>query len=319
VAEQPEREERQRPEDEPASSSQPSTERAHAKRIPDHDPEASEVGQRYMSPDDPPLKVTVDGGNVTKRYAPGDLIGRMVNSVTDTIKAFGGGHTPMIFRVAPGHSMTLIFGDPDVDEDEQATLRVEITRIQAQRVAELLELEGEDFFRRALVVGASMRVYRELAHVVQNEGIRMRWEVRGEEPRTLSPERAQRQHALLSVPPQTQDRPLTVNGVLYRVLTELTTRDDYLGSVGIHLHGWSARPPRVGRNQRVIAYYEDPELEDVIKAGLIGESVEAKLKIRQPRPGTSIDPERFELVLSEIKNGPPEGELTASMFEDFDE
>ena len=160
---------------------------------------------------------------------------------------------------------------------------------------------------------------KELAQVVQNDGIRMRWAVRGEEPRSLSPARARRHHALLSAPPKTQDRPLTVNGVLYRVLTELTTRDEYAGSVGIHLHDWSARPPRAGHKHRVIAYYANREIEDVIKEGLIGESVEAKLKIRQPRPGTSIDPERFELVVSEIKKGPPEGELTATMFEDFDE
>jgi hypothetical protein len=126
-------------------------------------------------------------------------------------------------------------------------------------------------------------------------------------------------HTRLSAPPDTQDRPLTVNGVLYRVITESTTRQDYLGSVGIHLHEWSARPPRASRKQRIIALYEDPEMATLIKAGLIGEPVKATLQIRHAVPGTSIDPDRFDLVLSDIESGPPEGELTGSFFEDLDE
>lgn len=52
--------------------------------------------------------------------------------------------------------------------------------------------------------------------------------------------------------------------------------------------------------------YETREIEDQIKVGLIGEPVEARLMIRQPVPGTSIEFDRYDLVLMEIKRGPTE-------------
>jgi hypothetical protein len=67
-----------------------------AKRIPDPDPEAGEVGKRYMSHDDAPLTVVVSGGDVTTRYAPADLIAKIAGGVGATLKAFGGSFTPML-------------------------------------------------------------------------------------------------------------------------------------------------------------------------------------------------------------------------------
>src|SRR5437588_145601 len=83
--------------------------------------------------------------------------------------------------------------------------------------------------RRALLIGAPVSYYTELAHTVQSEGVTLTWEVRDQEPRLLDPDRARRQYNRLSAPPQTRDRPLTVNGVLYRVITE-STREGYRGS-----------------------------------------------------------------------------------------
>jgi hypothetical protein len=163
-----------------------------------------------------------------------------------------------------------------------------------------------------------MRQYNQLAQVVQNEGITLKWEVRGQPARVLTADRAHRQHTRLSKPPPTQDRPLVVNGVLYRVITE-STREGFLGSVGIHLHSWSARPPSDGSKARVIAFYEKPEVEDSIKEGLVGEPVEATLLVRQPVPMTSIDPERFDLVLDDLALGPPEDEILGPGFDFIDE
>lgn len=242
------------------------------------------------------------------------MVAKITGGVSATLKAFGGGFTPMLYRVAPGNSMTLEFGDPH-PLDAQARLPVEITLSQAQRVGELIDLDGEEFFDRALLIGEPMRHYSDLTQVVQSEGVKLKWKVRGEEPHILTTARAQRHHTRLSAPPKTQDRPLTVNGVLYRVITE-STRDGYLGSVGIHLHQWSARPPRAKPKARILALYENREIENEIKKGLIGEDVEATLMIRHAVPGTSIDPERFDLVLSAIDHGDPEGELTGSMLEE---
>ena len=316
MAEQPEPEKPNLPDDAAVEPPVPS-EDPPPKRIPDHDPEASESGKRFMSADDGPLKVVVDGGDVASQYAPADLIAKIAGGVSATLKAFGGGFTPMLYRVAPGHSMTLHFGDPHPLE-AQATLPVEITLSQAQRVGQLIDLEGDEFFHRALLIGEPMRHYSELAQVVQSEGVKLSWEVRGEDPHVLTTARAQRHHTRLSAPPTTQDRPLIVNGVLYRVITE-STREGYAGSVGIHLHEWSARPPRAKPRQRIIALYEDRDIEAEIKKGLIGEPVEALLLVRHAVPGTTIEPEKFDLVLSVIDHGDPEGELTGSMFDEDDQ
>lgn len=282
-------------------------------RIPEPDPDAREHGKRYMRAN-APLKVIVDGGDVAKNYAPVDVVAKVIGAVGSTLKAFGGGFTPMFYEATPGGSMTLVFGDPQ-PADAQAELPVEFTLNEAQRVAELIELDGDDFFRRALLVGEPMKAYSDLAQIVQSESVTLRWEVRGEKPRHLTADRAHRHHARLTSPPKTQDRPITVNGSLYRVITE-STRDGYVGSVGIHLHGWSSRPPKAAKKARIIARYDNRAIERAIKDGLVGEPVEATLLIRHAVPGTSIDPERFDLVVQDIKIGAPEGERTTSFFED---
>ena len=262
--------------------------------------------------EDSPLKVTVDGGEVGTSYAPGDLLSKVIGGITATLKAVGGGFTPMTYAMLPTGSMTLYFGDPRPD-DPQGSLPVEFTLSNAQQIADLLELEGEEFLRRALLIGAPMRHYRELAGVVQREGVELTWQVRSAPTRRLTNDRAHRHYTALSEPARTQDRPLTVNGTLYRVITEID-REPYLGSAGIHLYKWSIRPPRVRRSGRIIVYYEDRDVAEKIKHGLIGDPVEAHLAVRHPIPGTSIEADRYHLVLQRVGGGPAEGERTESMF-----
>lgn len=261
--------------------------------------------------------VTISDGLVTERYAPAELIGKLAEKIAALLKSMGGGFSPMLYGATSGASMTLIFGDPD-PATVQGLLPVEFTLSEAVRVAELITLEGDELFGRALLIGPPIAQYSELAHTVQTEGVTLAWVVRDQEPRILDPDRARRQYNRLSASPKTRDRPLTVNGVLYRVITE-STRDGYRGSVGLRLHEWSARPPGVskGKRPRVIALYESKEIENQIKQGLVGESVEARLVIRQPVPGTSIDPEQYDLVLIDISEGPAEDSvLGESMIDD---
>jgi hypothetical protein len=82
---------------------------------------------------------------------------------------------------------------------------------------------------------------------------------------------------------------------------------------------WSGRPPGDRSKQRLIAFYEDPAVEQRIKAGLVGESVEAHLLIRQPVPGASIEPERFDLILADLGRGPPGDALLGPGFFDEEE
>lgn len=277
-------------------------------RIPPTDPTAHEAGKLFLvgtSGRPVSLVVTVRDGLIAKDYAPAELIAKLQTRIATLLKGFGGGFEPMFFGATSGASMKLYFGDPD-PLDAQAQLAVEFTLAEAQRVAELIPLEGDDLFSRALLIGPAAAQYSELAHIVQSEGVTLIWYARNDEPRELRPDHARAQHARLSQPPRTVDRPQTVNGVLYRVITE-STRDGYLGSVGLHLHSWSAKPPgSTSKRPRVIALYESPEVESQIKAGLVGESVEAGLVIRLPVPGSTFEPERFDLVLERIGSGPTE-------------
>jgi hypothetical protein len=286
--------------------------------IPPEDLEAREVGKRFLidrSGRDAPLVVTVRDGPVAQRYAPAELVAKLTERVAVLLKEMGGGVSPMFFAAIPGASIHLVFGDPD-PLDPQGQLAVEITSVQAERVAELMDLEGDQLFQRALQIGSPVRQYNELTQLVQSEGITLAWAVRDRKPRVLAPDLAERQHSRLSAPTKTQDRGLVLNGTLYRVITE-STREGFLGSVGIHLHSWSARPPGDRAKTRVIAFYEKPAVEEKIKAGLVGEPVRAELLIRQPIPGTSIDPERFDLVLDDLRSGPPEDEILGpGLFDD---
>ena len=272
--------------------------------------QSARVKKRFLlgtNDPDPPLVVTVENGAVARNYAPAELIARLTERVALLLKEMGGGVAPMFYAAVPGGSIHLLFGDPDPG-DAQGAFPSGATAAQAVRVADLIDLEGDDLFARALQIGRPMKQYQDLTQLVLSEGVTLRWAVEGSEPRVLSPERAELQHLRLSAAPKLQDRSLIVNGVLYRVITE-STREGFLGSVGIHLHSWSARPPRA--KERVIALYESVDLERRIREGLVGEPVQAELLVRQPVLGTSIDPEQFVLVLNAIGSGPPENDFVA--------
>jgi len=256
-----------------------------------------------------PLAVTLTEGPVEAGYAPAELVARLAEQIALLLKDLGGGIGPMLYAVAPG-SMTLFFGDPD-PVNEQAQLAINRTATHAGRVAELIELDGDALYARALEIGAPARQYAALTQLVGTEDVTLRWAVQEQEPRTLTSDRAAEQHKRLSEPGETKDRSLRVHGVLYRVITEPTVQG-YTGSVGIHLHSWSSRPPGDHRSRKLIARYESSAVEDQIKAGLVGEPVEARLTVREPVPGASLEPERFQLVVDDLIPGPPEDSILGS-------
>jgi len=82
----------------------------------------------------------------------------------------------------------------------------------------------------------------------------------------------------------------------------------------------TARLPGRPQQRRIIAAYASSPLEATIKAGLIGEPVQATLTLRQPQPGTSLTPHDYEVTLVRIGHGPPESShLPRVMFEIDDE
>jgi hypothetical protein len=277
-------------------------------RIPPSEPRSKETKRYSVAVDElgrAPLAVTVDQGRVASSYAPADLVAALTEKVQALLRDIGGGIPTMFYGALATNSMTLFFGDPK-PEEAQSQFAVEVTWAHANRIAELIDLEDEQLFESALSIGLPAQRYTELTHFVESEGIALHWTPRGEPTRILTPQRAARQHARLSKEPPHDERELIVNGVLYRVITD--RQDRRLGTVGIRLHSWSAHPPaRHGvRRKSVIAAYETKQVEDSIKAGLIGEPVQALLTVRQPMLGLSIDPEHVELVVSAIESGPTE-------------
>jgi hypothetical protein len=248
------------------------------------------------------LLVRISDGPVAREYAPAALIGQVAERVFEVLHDIGGGWSPMLYGVLPASSMELYFGDPSADE-AQRQLPADITLSHAITIAKLIDLDGEDLFTEAIRIGAPVRSYERLVHFVETEGITLSWQPRGQVARQLTPTRAARQFARLSVKGETREQGLTINGVLYRVITEV--QHGHRGTVGIHLHSWSAKPPH--RQHRVIAAYDDSTVEAAIKAGLIGEPVEVRLVIRQPVPGTAIDTSAVDLIVEKIGPGDPEG------------
>lgn len=286
-------------------------------RIPPEDARAIERGKRFIVGADAPLAVSVADGNVGRDYAPGDLIARVAGKVTTLLEEMGGGLTPAFYGAGALESMTLFFGDPR-PEEAQEQLPLEHVLPQARRVAELIDQDDDDhLYRRALEVGPPAERYTELVHLVENESITLKWEVRSERVRTLTAARAHRQYKRLSQEVPTIDRPLTINGVLYRVIAE--PRENHLGTVGIRLHGWSAIPPGYSKGAKVIAAYENAEIEEAINGGLLNRPVEAHLLIRTPVPGTSFDPKRRTLILHALALGPAERDHFGTPFDEIDE
>lgn len=256
------------------------------------------VGQREEKA---PLVVTVSDGPVGQTRMPLDVFGRFTDRLSALLQELGGGMAPMFLEARPTGSMTIYVGDP-VPEEAQTQLPVEMTKSSADRVARLIDLDGDDLFKAAIELGPpAAKRYTEFAQLVESEGINVRWKPRDETPRLLTPKRAEAHIQRLHVEPTFREHSVTVNGLLYRIIAEPHAT---AGKVGILLYPWSARPPKQ-QGRKMLAEYEKAEVGEAIKAGLIGESVKGHVAIREPVLGTSIDLKE-EIVLDSIEPGPVE-------------
>lgn len=309
------------PVDEPEGDEPPSTEEPERPgRIPPADPDVREIDKRFMvgdGGDEPPLRVTLRGGSVATRYAPVELVAQFGDRIGKLLRDLGGGFKPMLYGVLPGSSMVLLFGDP-IPEEPQEVLPIEFTLPHARRIADLIAQEdAEELYRLAVQIGRPALRYNDLTQLVESEGVTVEWAPRDTEPQLLTPARARRQHTRLSADPPTVEREILINGRLYRVIAE--PREGRLGTVGIHPFNWSARLPGMPKQATIIAEYENADVEKQIKGGLIGDPVEATLRIQAPAPGSSIDPDRVRKILVAIRKGPGEHSIYGSPMFDEDE
>lgn len=247
-----------------------------------------------------PLVVTIADGPIASGYGPAELIGKLAERIAALIKDVAGS-PPMLYGIAPTHSMTLFFGDPQ-PSGAQEQMAFEVTLDAARRVADLVEAEDDDFVKQAIRIGAPMRRYDDLAALVQSEGVNLKWQPLGETPRNLTYKRAGKQHVRLHAPPKTTHWDATINGYLYRVIAEPTDEE---GTAGIRRFKWSPKPVGV-KGSKVIASAERKLLDAALEAGLFGNEVEAVLRIYRGVPGDTIDPDYIRLEWRSIQPGPSE-------------
>ena len=259
---------------------------------------------------DSPLAVTVASGPIGRSFAPADVIGKLATKIGALIHQVAGSET-MLYGIAPGNSMTLFFGDPKPD-GAQAELPLGATESAAVRIAELVEADDEEFMEKALAVGAPMVRYDELAQLVQSEGMELNWKPRNATARRLTPTAAGRQHTRLQRPPEMSEWDIPVNGILYRLIAEPGA--DH-GTAGIHLFNWSDKPPSAG--PKVIAGAKTGLLDSALDSGLFRKPVEARLRVRRPKPGQSIAPERIEKEWISITPGGAEDSGYGMALEDL--
>lgn len=284
-------------------------------RIPE--PDSIQDEKRFIVENDdefgPNLRVTVSGGLIEKAYGPAELLGRLVERMATAISAMSGSPT-MLYGAMAGNSMTLIFGDP-APSGEQAQIPLRQTLSAAHQIAELITLEDDALFQRAVELGGRrIRPYDELAKLVASDGLTLDWHPLDADSVRLSPERAAQQRKRFAEPPEMREWTLAVNGLLYGVLTEAPAKE---GSIRIRPHEWSNLPPGASKKGMLRIHYEGPELSAKIKEGLIGEPVEAIVRVMQPRPGSAIDADQMELSLADIYQGPTEASAYGTPVEEI--
>jgi hypothetical protein len=244
------------------------------------------------------VAVTASDGPVGRRGIPSDLFAKLVEQVGHALQNVGNMVAqPLVLDASTTRSMTIVFGDTSID-GAQTELPYPATLNSGLRIAQLISLEGDELFARAVEIGPRMASYVELAKLVQSEGIALDWEVAARTVR-LESEKAADQYLRLSEPPEVRHRSLGIDGLLYRVIYEGPGR----GRVGIKLSKHSPLPPR-RRGHTVVVQYDDKEIEDLVLHQLIGQPVILGVQVAEYAPMTNVfgDPPPHPMIES-IKRG----------------
>jgi hypothetical protein len=242
----------------------------------------------------PSLEVTVTDSQTKDRGAQAGLVGRLLEKIEELIEQMGGGVKPVLAGALSEHSITILLDDPQAP-GPQESLPVEFTLVAATRIQRLIDLDGDDLFAAALEIGPEAMRYVEFVHLVETSGISLTWTPRGQKGSELETNRASQQYARLTVEPALRETEMTLVGLLYRVIADPSKIE---GSIGIKLAKESSRPPWHKGGSWVNVFFVRDMLEEAIKDGLIGEWVEARVRLTEPVPGTglSTDARRVELV-----------------------
>jgi hypothetical protein len=156
-------------------------------------------------------------------------------------------------------------------------------------IGRLIASTDDELFSVAYGVGRGAAAYAELIRLVEANDITMEWKPRDQPMQRLDPQRAGRQYERLTRQPNVRERPLRIEGLLYRAIME---RPGY-GTAGIKLSKASPLPPR-RKGNNVVVRYQSPAVEQRILHDLLGQMVVATVKI------VELDPESRSIVKPEL-------------------
>jgi hypothetical protein len=246
------------------------------------DPKAIKDKQFMLggAPEDVVVLKASDGA-VTDRGAPATLFSRIVEHAGAALRGVGNMLNEPVVLGASSGSMVVAFGDQAV-ATAQTALPYRPTVESGRRMAEIVELDGDDLYGRVLELGQGAARYVELAQFVHSEGIVLDWFV-GQERARLTPDRAGQQYQSLSAPPEEHSREMIVDGLLYRAIYD----GPGYGRVGLRLSRHSPLPPR-RRGRTVVLEYRDREIEDLVLHSLIGQPVIATVNVTEYAPFTNV-------------------------------
>ena len=250
---------------------------------PDPDKEIIE----FMSGGDVALRVSE--GPATSKGLPTDIFSELVKRAGKAIEEVGSMiKPPRLIGAYSGKSMVLVFGDA-ADRSEQPELLQDQVLRSGLSIARLVAADDDELFSVAYGVGRGAAAYAELIRLAETYDLTMEWKAGDESVQRIDPARAARQYQRLTRQPETRERELPIEGLLYRAIME---RPGY-GTAGIKLAKGSAVPPRHQGNN-VIVRYESREIEQQILHELLGQMVAVTVRI------VELDPESRSIVQPDL-------------------
>ena len=188
---------------------------------------------------EPALAVTIAHDQLWERGAGAGITGRILAAIDVLIKKFGGGVELILAGAFATESITVYLDDP-LPRGDQSEIPVEFTMTAASRVQELMRLNGDELFTKAVELGPAARSYVEFVRQVGASGVSVQWRPRGQEAVALPPKRATGQYERLTATPELRELTMSLIGLLYRVIADPTQPESTLG---IKLAKESPRPP----------------------------------------------------------------------------
>ena len=132
--------------------------------------------------------------------APASLLAGFISEVRGLFRAIGSGFEPQVYQVSATNSMSVYFGEPPV-VGAQHELEIGSAANVGHAVADMIGLQGDELFSRAVRLGESSKAYMSFVRFTAQNDVTVRWSVGTTRVVVLPPKRAAAQYERLVAPP----------------------------------------------------------------------------------------------------------------------